>query len=356
MKRILVVITTGFVSYGGLTTVAMNYYRKINMEKYTMDFASVNEVPENLCIELQSNGSKYYKLPNRKNIISYMRQLALISKSYDIVHIHANSATATIELFATRNVPKRIVHIHNTTCKHKFVHKALHPLFVHMYTNAIACSDLAGTWIFKKNEYSIINNAIDIERYSFSEHNRNIIRSKYGLTDEFIIGHVGKINQQKNHLFMIEVFNAFLKSFPNSKLMLVGEGDLRYEVEKKIEELNIKDNVILCGMVLDASIYYSAFDCVLFPSLWEGLPLALIEAQACGLPCIVADTITKEVDMNGCIWQTLENDVDSWVEDIIQAKKKDRKELIKICRDKIVDAGFSVDRNVLELERIYANK
>lgn len=353
MKNVLVIITTSFVSYGGLTTVAMNYYRHIDKKKIHMDFASTNDLPDNLGKELEKNHSKYFKLPKRSNVVKYVSELNTLSKDYDIAHIHANSATASIELFAVRNVKRRVVHIHNSTCSHKIIHNLLMPYFKRSYTDAIACSKLAGEWIFGKGKFVVLNNAIDLDKYSYNAENRKLIREKYRIGSEHLIGNVGKLIEQKNHTQALEVFAKYLQVDVDAKFMLVGGGILEKELKEKTKMLGIEDNVIFCGMQNSAAPYYSAFDCILFPSLWEGLPLSLVEAQASGLTCVAADTITSEVNMGGVVQLSLKDQIDKWVGAIDVAVKQDRKDLVTTLRRNIINVGFDIDANAQKLEELY---
>lgn len=205
--RILTIITTSFVPYGGLATVVLNYYRYLDRDKFHMDFASSNAIDIVLRNELIANGSTYYRLSHRGNILRHMYELQKIAKDYDVVHIHSNSATAVLELMPTKlaGVSKRVLHIHNTTCNHKVIHKMLHPLMAKLSTNNLAYSKLAGEWIFK--EYTILNKAIDLNKYEFDANKRDIVRREYGIEKgTFVIGHVGKFAKQKNHRFLIELF------------------------------------------------------------------------------------------------------------------------------------------------------
>lgn len=357
MIKILVVITTGMSPYGGLTTVAMNYYRKMDLKKNKMDFVSSNILDTELENEINKNGSRYYKLPSRnKSLFQYFIALKKIAKDYDIIHIHANSATATIELLAARlaGVPRRIIHIHNTTCTHMKIHKTLKPLFDRCYTDAIACSKAAGDWIFPAGSYKVLNNSIDLERYAYSIQNRENIRRKYGLKEnDYVIGHVGKLVKQKNHTFLLDVFKMVLKKQPYSYLLLVGDGELREELEEKAKKLDIIDNVIFCGMQNDASIFLSAFDVIIFPSLWEGLPLSLLEAQANGLDSIASDNITSEVDFGGVQQVSLSEDTSVWADLTLQINCNNRKVKSERYRKIMVERGYDIRSNVMALEKIY---
>lgn len=353
--RILAIITTSFVPYGGLTTVAMNYYRNIDKSRYHMDFASTNDAPERLVEELKENGSKYYKLNSRmKRPLSYMRKLRKISMNYDVVHIHANSATAVLELLPAKlaGAPKRVLHIHNSTCSHKLIHKLFHPMMLKLTTDNVACSKLAGDWIFK--DYIVLNNAVDLKKYNFDVEKRSEIRKNYNIfDDDLVIGHVGKFVEQKNHNFLIDVFQEIIDRLPNSKLLLVGSGDLIDEIRLKVKNLNLQNNIIFAGMQNDASPFYSAMDMIVFPSLWEGLPLSILEAQANGLPCVISENITFEVNMGGVQQVSLSEKASVWADIVINTNIQAREARSEEYRCRMRDCGFDIEKSVKELERIY---
>lgn len=295
MKKILVIICTGFVPWGGLTTVAMNYYRAMNKDGLKIDFASNNSAPNVLLNELHTNGSEYYQLPERKKIIRYLLVLHRILKNYDVVHIHGNSATMFLELLPSvaRKIPKRIVHCHNSRPTAKKLSKILRPAFLKMYTDAIAVSSVAGDWLFGQNNYLVLNNAIQVEEFSFNQDVRKEMRERIGIDDNVkVYGHVGKINSQKNHSFLIDIFFEIKRRNPTAVLLLVGDGDLREEVEAKVNELKIDSSVIFLGMSDEVKKWLNAMDCFIFPSHFEGFPLSLTEAQANGLICFAASTIS----------------------------------------------------------------
>lgn len=356
MKRILTVITTQFVPYGGLTTVAMNYYRQLDHSKFRMDFASTNDAPEGLKQELEANGDSYHKLPGRKKLFQYYAALKKLCRSYDIVHVHANSATATIELKAAQaaGVTKRIIHIHNTTCSHMAIHKALKPIFDRTYTDAIACSKAAGEWIFQDGTYLVLNNAIDLKRYGFSEENRQKVRSELGIGEELVVGHVGKMVYQKNHEFLIRVFARVHERIPDAKLLLVGDGELRKDIESQVDQLGLDGTVIFTGMVNAAERYFSAMDVFAFPSRWEGLPLSLLEAQANGLECIVSEKVTKEVNITGSIPFLKIIDETEWVAVIVRSSFKDRKIMSMENCSRLRENNYDVLTNTQKLVKLYS--
>ena len=316
MKKVLIVITTTFVPTGGLTSVMMNYYRNIDKAGLRIDFSSTNVAHKVLTDELILNGSKYVKLPNRKHFLQYFIALVKVFRSYDVAHVNGNSATAAIELLAARiaGVKVRIAHNHTTKTEHLFVHRLLLPFFRKSYTVGLACSEQAGNWLFGKGNFSVLNNAIDVDKYRYNEESRNRLRKELGISkNAFVIGHVGKYNTPKNHFKLIEVFYDYQKTHDNAFLLCVGYGPLKCQLENRIVELGIENKVILTGERTDIPELLSAMDFFVFPSIWEGLGLAVIEAQASGLPCLLSDHVPQDVylsdhveslslEQKACVW------------------------------------------------------
>lgn len=360
-KRILIIITTDFVPYGGLTTVMMNYYKALNKSKYSIDFASTNsDVDEGLLDELQRNGSKYYYLGDRKRhlwfYINNLRKL-LRKNNYDIVHINSNSATAAIELMIAKQckVSKRIVHNHTSECDHKRAHAILYPIFRRTYTDAIAVSKKAGEWLFPVGNYIVLNNSIDSERYRYNVIKRQTIREKYHIRENTIVlGHIGKIYKPKNHRFLISVFEAFHSMTPDSALLIVGDGEMKGEIEQLVKEKGLSDSVVFAGMQSKVEEFLSAIDVFIFPSLWEGMPLSVIEAQASGLQCIVSDAIDKDVCITNYITSmSLEQDAQEWAIRIEKLDEIDRDKTSEECIQIIKEANYDSYKNSTELEKIY---
>ena len=361
MVRVLVIITTAFVSYGGLATVMLNMYRQIDKGKFLIDFASTNEkLDDSLEQELKNNGSRYFGLGDRKrDLPGYIKRLSTVisNGNYDVVHVNSNSATALIELaIAQKNgVPKRIVHNHTSMCDHKILHKLCEPFFKNSYTDAIACSNKAGEWIFGQGNYRVLNNGIDVNRYRYSQENREEIRKKYKIdSSTVVLGHVGKIYKPKNHPFLIDVFSSYHRSNPDSVLLLVGDGTMRAEIESKVKELKLTDFVVFAGMQRQPEKYLSAMDCFVFPSIWEGLPLSVVEAQASGLHCLISDTIDESVVVTDEVKRlTIQQGTQVWVDALKTVQINDRAVRSAACVESICRAGFDAFTNAQELERIY---
>lgn len=294
------------MSDGGVASIIMSLYRAIDKNKVQFDFLVESESSIINSLEIESMGGKVIYIPSYKNPIKYMNELKKIFKqnNYDIVH----SNMSTLNFLSLRAAKKtgigiRISHSHSTANKKEFkktVLKTILKPFAKKYaTHFFSCSELAGTYLFGKstmikNKVHIINNAIDIEKFSYSVMNRNKIREIYGMSDDFVVGHVGRMQQQKNQLFLLDIFSEILKIQKNAKLIIVGDGPLKEQLVCKIKELNLSSNVILTGNVKNTYDFYSAMDVFLLPSLYEGLPIVGVEAQANGLPCYFSNKITQE--------------------------------------------------------------
>lgn len=353
LKRVLIVTTTN-LGFNGITSVIMNYYRNIDRSKVQFDFAIGEEIHETIAEEIKELGGIIYQLPSRKKkTIKFLKELKQLvkEKKYEIVHVHGNSGTLYFDIHALKKmgVPMRIAHSHNSTCNYKIIHKLLKNKLNQEMTCGIACSKLAGDWLFDK-EYIILNNGIDIEKFKFNEKVRKEYRSKLNVQDKFVIGHIGHFSYQKNHEYLIKVFSEVVRKKPNSVLMLLGDGKLRNDIENQIDRLGIKENVLLLGKRQDAAELMQAMDVFVFPSRFEGLPVALVEAQASGLKCIVSDTITNECNIINNISFLGLNDSKKWIDEILLAYKKYKRDNVEEIMKK---SKFNIKEQTNILERIY---
>ena len=358
MKRILVIITTAFTATGGLASVMLNYYRSLDKKGLQIDFASTNTITPNLNEEIQKNGSKYYQLPKRKNIIGYWKAVKCLSRNYDVVHVHANSSTAVIELSAAKaaRVVKRIHHNHTSKTQHPVINALLHPFFKYSYTDAIACSQLAGDWLFGKNNYKILRNAINIAKFEYNNDARVLIRNEFGIKEEdFVIGHIGKFMDAKNHEFLIKVFAEYHLKHPNSKLLLVGDGEWRSKVETWVADSGCAGSIILAGLRSDIPAIVQAMDIFVFPSIYEGMPLTVLEAQASGLPCLISSNVTSNVNIGQDVkMKDLTDGVKDWADSIDSFDYALSREVR--CHNNyelITKAGYNIDNEAKELLKIY---
>jgi len=358
MRRILVVFTTAFVRTGGLTSVMMNYWRTMDKNGLCFDFASTNKIEKLLYEEISKEGCRYYQLPPRKSVLNYFYALRKLCKGYDVVHVHANSATSVIELMAAKKagVPRRIHHNHNSRTSYPYLNKLLHPLFVHSFTDAVACSDEAGEWLFGKGNYVVLPNAINVDKFRANPTVRKRVRKEFGIRDdEFVVGHIGKFVNAKNHKFLIDIFDKYHSIHPKSKLLLVGDGILRPQIEKWVGESSCTNSIILAGLRSDIPAMVQAFDVFVFPSIFEGLPLSVLEAQSSGLPCIISTNVSDGVNVGSdVIMKDLADGAKSWAEAIDKFNRGiSREERCEQNYKLITEAHFNIKSEADKLKKIY---
>lgn len=345
----------------GITNVIFNLLRAIDKAELDIDLLAINQ-PEPCCSEeINAYGGRLYTLPRSiRHPLRYVRRLkALIKENqYDIVHVHGNSSTLTLEMLAAKagGCKVRMAHSHNTTCKHQALHRFLKPLFYSSYTHALACGNEAGRWLFKNRDFKVIHNGINTQRFAFSDADRQRLRQKYTLPKTIILlGHVGTFSEQKNHTFLIDVMKELLSQSDRYYLLLLGEGELQPEIAAKVKQLGLEKHVIFAGVTDNVPAYLSACDIIVMPSLYEGLPLSLIEEQANGLPCIVSDRITQEADKTGSItFLPLEDGAAAWASVIKKTElPSDRQQASEDAVQKIVACGYSIEEEAAKLKRYY---
>lgn len=358
--RVLQVVT--HMNRGGLETMLMNYYRHIDREKVQFDFMVHRGERAAYDDEIEALGGKIYRMPRLIPWSStYQNALEIFFKShseYRIVHVHQDCLSSVILKVAEKNgIPVRIAHSHNSmqdkNIKYliKLYYKRFIPLFA---TDLFACAKDAGDWMFAGAPYQILNNAIESTSYCFDENCRKTMRKSMKIPeDSLVLGHVGRFSRQKNHTYLIEIFKSVHAKCKNSFLLLVGDGELKPKIEEKIKSLSLENYVIFTGIRTDVSNLLQAMDVFLFPSLYEGLPVTLVEAQAAGLPCIISDNIPKDCDITGLITRIpLNNDPEFWAKQILAAQILQRKDTHK----EIIAAGFDISENAKWLENFYLQR
>lgn len=361
MRKVLIIVTTGFEKCGGLASVMLNYYRAMDKTDLQIDFASVNELDSTLKNELIQFNSQYYNFGSRKkNIFLYVKNLCKVLKgnSYDVVHVNGNSSTMLIELLPALKykIKKRIAHVHTTRSDYPLIHNILKPIFKKSYTDAIAVSDLAGKWLFGER-FRVLNNAIDVQHYSYNELARSHFKERYQLENKLVIGNVGKLTDSKNHIFLLNIFKRVKERMSNSVLLIVGGGSLEESLRLEAKKLAIEESVIFLGMQNDTSESLQAMDIFVFPSKFEGLGMALIEAQASGLPCVVSNRVPKEANVTDhVIYLELENNMEQWVENICGINIEGRKFRAEKAEKAIANNGYDIKHEVNKLKEIYENE
>jgi glycosyltransferase involved in cell wall biosynthesis len=359
--RVLHVVVN--MNRGGAETLLMNIYRNIDRSKIQFDFLTCKEGVFDK--EIMQLGGNVYRIPYITDVghFKYRKTLEDFFNSnlnYKIVHSHLDKMSGLVLQAAKKvRVPVRISHSHNTSSEGSMAAKLykwyIGQLINQNATNYYACSQVAGEWLFKERaaSASILKNGIDLDQFKYSPQTRREIREELHLLENNIVfGHVGRFAHQKNHEFLIDVFAEFCKSDKDSVLLLVGDGPLREKVKKKVFDLKINNKVKFLGVRSDITRILQALDLFIFPSLHEGLPVSLIEAQGAGLPCFISDQISKEVDMGMELVKFLPLDNKNlWIE-IIKKKLsiRDRREL---NLEPLIQRGYNIKDTASQLEKFY---
>ena len=265
-----------------------------------------------------------------------------------------------IELFAVAlgGVKVRIAHSHNTATMHPFMHNLLWPMFSKLCTTRLACGEDAGKWLYRDKSFTVLNNGIQTKDYAFSEEKRNAVRKELGIQDdEVLLGHVGNFIEQKNHSFLIDIFSKVHSENPKYKLLLISDGMLMLMIKDKVHSLGLDDAVIFLGKTLKVSEYLQGMDLFLLPSLHEGLPVVLVEAQAAGLICAVSNTVAKEADLTeSSVFLPIDSTA-PWAEAVkkLGYKTRNREEDSTNNIALIKEKGYDIEQNADKLRQIYVN-
>lgn len=356
--RVLQVVT--HMERGGLESTLMNYYRHIDRERVQFDFLVHRQERAAFDDEIESLGGKLYRLPRlvpwSEGYLAALNHFFDEHPEYKIVHVHQDCLSSVIlRAAAQHNIPVRIAHSHNANQDKnlKYPIKLWYKRSIPKYTtNLFACGKDAGDWMFGGAPYQIINNAIDATAYSFNPKKRIEMRHQLGLADKLIIGHVGRFNPQKNHLFLLDIFAALLKKEPNAVLLLVGGGENMLKIQAKAHALGIAEHVRFLGVRSDVADLMQAMDVFVFPSLYEGLGIVLIEAQAAGLPCVVSDTIPREAYLTDLVTaERLSSSTETWADNILEKRNFPRIDR----RAEIAAHGFDITTEAVKLQEFYIN-
>lgn len=349
---------------GGVEAFIMNYYRHIDKSKIQFDFICDSDSTDIPYDEIEALGGKVILVPPYEKVVPYHREVKKVLKegNYKIVHSHINTMSV-FPLFAAKcvGVPVRIAHSHSTTSKMekkrhllKLLLRPLVPLFA---TDFFACTEHSGCWAFGKKRFNegkvvVINNAIDVEAFSYNENVRARKRNALNIAeDTIVIGHAGRFVSVKNHSFIVDVFNEFHKKNNNSKLLLAGQGPLLDEVRAKVVNLKLQDYVVFLGQRTDLNELYQAFDVFLFPSLYEGLGMVLIEAQCTGNFCFASTEVPRVTRVtNNIEFLDLAEGAIFWANQIELALKSYKREEHK---KEITLSGFDIVEEVAKLEFEY---
>ncbi|MGQ7685851.1 glycosyltransferase family 1 protein [Streptococcus suis] len=356
VPRILYV-SGGTIDNGGISTYMRNYYRNIDKSKLQIDFLVHGEKSVHDDEIISQGGMIYYAPIKRDNPIENTKIVTKILKSgkYSVVHAHMDGMNGLF-LRQAKNcgIPIRISHSHNTD----FLTSNLLKLLLHKFSRLLigryatdlwACSEEAGRWLYGKNQFQLVRNAITIKNFEFSAATRQRIRKEFDFEGKFVIGHIGKLSYQKNQSFLIDIFDKFQKINEDSILVLVGEGEDKLLLQEKANRLGLSSKVFFLGERDNVSDLLNAFDVFVFPSRFEGLGIVAIEAQTNGLYCICSTKVPKEVNITGnVIFHNLEESVDEWVDSIRNISTRDVN-----SKEKVFNAGYDIEFAARELEKKY---
>lgn len=365
-EKILQVV--GGMGIGGTETMLMNLYREVH-NIFQFDFISYYENEAYYDKEIESLGGKVIKteLPRKVGQVKSITNLYKIIKegNYDIVHAHTlfNCGSAMIAA-KLAGVKIRISHAHtNLDMEKSFIKKyyflVMRYLINSNSTNLLACSNSAGRYLFgtdigKEKKYKILPNYVDYKKF-LDCNDKNSIRKELGVrSDDILVGHIGRFVDAKNHKFLIEVLNEMMRKDCNVKAALVGDGPLREEIQDKVNELGISNNIHFLGLRNDTEVILNNCDLFIFPSIYEGLGLVMLEAQACGLPCLVSEAIQPEADLGiGLVKQiSLKDGKEKWCKQALKLSKRKNKNKEEI-ENAFISKGYNLDKIVDNLLEIY---
>lgn len=319
---------------GGIENVVHSWINLLP-SNIQFDFINIENSPIAFQDEFIEKGSKIFNItPRRVNAFKSFSELKEIIKdgNYDYVHQHMMSYAwpEPIIAGASCNKPKLIAHSHTAgsgflSTKDKLLDYIGRKKLAKVQYFKIACGEVAGLDMFHSNVYTIIHNGVDFKKNCFSDDNRLFIRNQYGIKDsDFLIGHVGRSSKAKNYPYIIKLFKEFKSKNPNSYLMLIGDVENDNDVKRLVVENNLISSVIFTGVLSNLSLYYSAMDVFILPSLYEGVSVSLIEAQLSGLICIVSENVSKESDISGNVRYVSLKSLDEGIKEIGRVNKIDR--------------------------------
>lgn len=350
MLRVLQVVTK--MDRCGLETLLMNYYRNIDREIIQFDFLTHREEHGQYDDEIEQLGGNIYHIPPLNPLNpGYYKALDDFFRThpYNIVHSHLD-CTSTFPLRAAKKagVSYRIAHIHSTSQDKDFKYpiKMLSKKMMPYYaTDFFACGEVAGKWAFPGKKFIVMKNAIDTAKYMPNASIRSKVRKEFNLENEFLVGHVGHFAPPKNHTFLLKIFSEFKRIEPSAKLMLVGGGDREPDIIQEAERLGIISDVIFTGVRADVNELMQAMDVFVLPSLYEGLPVTMVEAQAAGLPCVISDKVPTECAIvDGLVKSVaLSDDLSIWVDALQKAKNIERKDHTQEISEKGYDIKQAAD-------------
>lgn len=358
-RKILIWGITPYI--GGVESYLITILQHINKNKFDIDLLTKEDITGINKEKINGNYNKIYKIPSfKKHPLKTIRFLKVISKDnqYDVVHFNICVATTSvyaliIKLFSKNT--KVFIHSHNGSDNKKVRHYLFRPLLNRVADRKLSCSEVAANWMFgNSKEVIICNNFIDTDKFLFNEKYRNKLRTELNIENKFVLGHVGRFSNQKNHKELVDIFNSVTQDNNDVILILIGTGELVDSIKEYVNKLNINNKVLFLGVKSNTNEYYQAMDLFILPSLFEGLPIVAIEAQTSGLKCLLADTIDSNSDISGNVKFLPLNNIKLWKEEIenIIKNKYIRKDMKKI----IIDRGYDLQVEIKKIEDLYLSR
>ena len=370
MEKIKIVHTIP-MGAGGISNLTLTINEKIDREKYEFDYLVFRNQKEfcderaaklgspKLIVDVSSIKNPIFK--GMKKVLGTAQLLK--RENIKIVHVDASTPYDVVLAVAAKmaGVPKIIFHAHNDNYERNItLRNCMQPLFRLLIplavTDYIAISEQAARFLFpkkivRKKSFYLFKNGIDIPKYVYNEKIRKEYREKYNLNNKFVIGHVGRFVYQKNHEFLVDVFQEIKKIKPNAVLILIGTGELEIQIRKKVKDLKLENSVIFWGITEEVNYLMQAMDCFVFPSRYEGLGMVAIEAQCSGLPTIVSDALPQEVEITKCLKKIgLNESANEWANQIIYFCEGYNRTDTSIY---VKRAGYDINEIVKKLERLY---
>ena len=346
---------------GGIETMLMNFYRHMDRDKIQFDFLANKPAKGDYDDEIKELGGRIFISPGYMSYRKYVRYMTELFKEhpeYKIIHTHNGSLMLYALKSAQKNgIPVRIAHAHATAVPvglKNELKKLMRPMIKYVATDYWGCSDAAGKFYFSEKRWNnaneLIHNAIDVDNFTFNESTRRQIRQKYNLGDKFVIGHVGRLAPQKNQKKILELFAEVRKKNTNAHLVIIGTGELEQQLKQYTAQLGIADAVTYTGVQTNVNEWYSAFDVFVMTSLYEGLPVVAIEAQAADLPCVLTDTITEEVKITDNVrFLGLHDEPIKWADAVLGFEIKQR-----VSRKaELTAAGYDIEAEAKRMQELY---
>ncbi|WPC17397.1 glycosyltransferase [Pediococcus inopinatus] len=344
---------------GGIEKYSVNIFKYINKDKYKLDFITKIDRKEFFDQKFYDMGGS--KIPLSKgnekfkvirNFILLYNAFKIARSGYELAYFNLSSPSAVFKyplICRLAGIKKIIIHSHNSSedkigFGSRFVNWIGRIYINHNVSARFACSDKAAKWMYGKkaannHEYTFVQNGLEVDKYIYNSETRVRLRKKWGFTDgDFVLGHVGRFELQKNHRFLIEVFSSLARKDKSAKLVLVGVGSLKAKIKALVKENQIEDKVLFLGEQDNVNEVLQAMDVFVLPSLYEGLPVVGVEAQSAGLKCVFSDTITQEADITGNVQFVKLNSVNSWVNAIEKCKRYSRINQLSA----VTEAGYDI--------------